>query len=61
MLILGRKIGEKVKIGDDITVTIATVNGTQVRLGFEAPDNVIIHREEIYEKIQKENEKQKTE
>lgn len=60
MLILGRKVGEKVMIGDNICVSICSVNGGQIRLGFEAPADVAIHREEIYEKIKKENEKQKT-
>lgn len=57
MLILGRKIGEKVKIGDEITISIAGIHGTQIRLAFEAPQNVEIHREEVYDKIQREKGK----
>lgn len=57
MLILGRKVGEKVMIGDNITVSFLGINGSQIRLGFEAPEDVVIHREEIFEKIQKTNEK----
>ena len=54
MLILTRRIGEKLMIGDDISVTILGVKGNQVRLGVHAPENVAIHREEIYDKIQEE-------
>jgi carbon storage regulator len=54
MLILGRKIGEKVKIGDDITITICGLNGTNIRVGIDAPQNIEVHREEIYHKIKKE-------
>lgn len=57
MLILGRKVGEKVMIGDNICVSVCSTTGGQIRLGFEAPADVVIHREEIYEKIQKENKK----
>ena len=51
MLILTRKLGETLIIGDDIKVSVLGVKGGQVRIGIEAPDNVSIHREEIYEKI----------
>lgn len=61
MLILGRKVGEKVMIGDNIVVSVCGVNGSQIRLGFTAPENVEIHREEIYEKIKGEDKKHKTE
>jgi len=61
MLILGRKVGERVMIGDNIIVTVCALNGTQVRLGFDAPDGVIVHREEVYAKVQKEKLHQKTE
>lgn len=56
MLVLTRKIGEKVMIGDDVTVTILGLFGNHVRLGINAPKSVDIHREEIYVKIQGEND-----
>ena len=51
MLILTRRRGERIIIGD-IVITMLEVNGNQARLGFEAPDDVIIHRQEVYLKIQ---------
>ena len=51
MLILTRRIGESLMIGDDITVTIVGVKGGQVRLATEAPRQVPVHREEIYERL----------
>jgi carbon storage regulator len=48
MLILSRRSGESVKIGDEVTVTVLGVKGPQVRLGFAAPRDVAVHREEIY-------------
>jgi carbon storage regulator len=54
MLILTRRPGESVKIGDDITVTVLGVRGNQLRLGFTAPQNVAVHREEVYERIRSE-------
>ena len=55
MLILTRKLGEKINIGDDITVTLVEIKGTQVKLGIEAPKTIEIHRQEIYERIREEN------
>ena len=55
MLVLTRKIGEKVMIGDEISVTILGLSGNHVRLGINAPETVKIHREEIYVKIQNES------
>ena len=57
MLILTRKLGESITIGDDIKVTVLGIYGRQVRLGIEAPLKVVVHREEIYVKIQNENQK----
>lgn len=55
MLILTRKLGESIAIGDGIKVTLLEVQGKQVKIGVHAPRDVSIHRQEIYEKIQKEN------
>jgi carbon storage regulator len=54
MLILTRRPGESVKIGDEITVTVLGVRGNQLRLGFTAPRHVSVHRKEVYERIQAE-------
>jgi carbon storage regulator len=51
MLILTRRLGESVKVGDEVTVTVLGVKGSQVRLGFAAPKDVAVHREEIYERL----------
>jgi carbon storage regulator len=56
MLILTRRIGESVVIGDDIHITVLGVKGNQVRLGVNAPKDVSVHREEIYQRIQFEKE-----
>ncbi len=54
MLILTRRVGETLMIGNDVTVTILGVKGNQVRVGINAPKNVAVHREEIYERIKRE-------
>jgi len=59
VLILTRRVGETVMIGNDVTVTVLGVKGNQVRVGIGAPKNVAVHREEIYERIQQE-QKNKT-
>lgn len=54
MLVLTRNTGEKIMIGDDVEVTVLSVTGNQVRLGVEAPKDVPVHREEIYQRIRQE-------
>ena len=54
VLILTRRVGEKIVIGEDVTVTVLSVKGNQVRIGIDAPRDVTVHREEIYQRILKE-------
>lgn len=51
MLVLSRKIGERIRIGDDVVLTVVRIHGDKVRLGIEAPDAVAIHREEVYRRL----------
>ena len=55
MLILSRKIDQKIRIGDDIVITLIDVKGDQVKIGVEAPSNVKVYRQEVFEAIQSEN------
>ncbi len=56
MLILTRRVGETVMVGDEVTITVLGVKGNQVRLGINAPKDVAVHREEIYQRIKHEQD-----
>jgi len=58
MLILTRRVGESVVIGEDVGITVLSVKGNQVRIGIKAPKEIAVHREEIYERICNEREQQ---
>jgi carbon storage regulator CsrA len=58
MLILTRKVGEALMVGEEVTVTVLEVKGNQVRIGIKAPRDVAVHREEIYDRVQAEKAQQ---
>ena len=57
MLILTRRVGESLRIGDEVSVTVLGIKGSQVRIGVNAPKSVSVHREEVYDRINDENQK----
>jgi carbon storage regulator len=58
MLILTRRVGETLMVGDEVSVTVLGVKGNQVRIGINAPKHVAVHREEIYERIKREQQEE---
>ena len=52
MLVLGRKVGEKIRIGGNVVVTVTAISGSQVKIGIDAPKSVPVHREEIWQRIE---------
>ena len=58
MLILTRRVGESLRIGDDVSVTVLGIKGSQVRIGVNAPKTISVHREEVYDRIHDKNPKQ---
>jgi carbon storage regulator len=58
LLILTRRVNESLVIGDEVTVTVVAVKGSQVRIGIKAPKDVQVHREEVYDRLQQENVQQ---
>ncbi len=61
MLVVSRKLDEKIVINDNITVTVVGIRGGKVRLGIEAPQEIPVHRQEVYEGLQRERKRQETE
>jgi carbon storage regulator len=57
MLILSRRVGETVKVGENISITVLSIKGNQVRIGVDAPKEIAVHREEIYQRIKIEAER----
>jgi len=60
MLLLSRRVSESLIIGDNITIRVLAINGSQVRFGIEAPREISVHREEIYQKIQQEKQQRES-
>lgn len=55
MLVLARRINERIRIGDDITIVVVEIRGSSVRFGIEAPDDIAVHRQEVYDSIQRDD------